>query len=159
MIVTVWRIGSDTPYYTAEDRTGDGARATGGRWNSKGVAMVYTTSSVALACLETLVHIKASDLPMNRYLVRITIPAALISKATVFDPALHVGWDSQPCGMVSLNFGDQWLKSMASAVLIVPSSIIPEEINYLINPLHPDAAKVTFTKTRKFVYDNRLKKA
>lgn len=74
--VTVWRIGSDAPTYTAEDRTGEGAKANGGRWNSKGLAMVYSASSVALACLETVVHIKASDLPMNRYLVRITIMVA-----------------------------------------------------------------------------------
>ena len=74
--VPVWRIATDTPDYTADDLAGTGAKSSGGRWNRKGTAMVYTSGSAALACLETLVHLATNPLPLNRYLVRVEIPHA-----------------------------------------------------------------------------------
>ena len=73
MTCTVWRIATDTPNYEADDLSGAGAKATGGRWNEKGMAVVYASETRALACLETFVHLNAGGLPLNRYLVAITI--------------------------------------------------------------------------------------
>lgn len=152
-----WRIGADTPDYTADDLTGTGAKLTGGRWNRVGTAMLYVASSRALACLETVVHLGAADLPLNRYLVEIDLPDDLVAAALVFDPAANVGWDAIPEGKVSIDAGEQWTKKGASAVMVVPSVIVPEEVNYLINPRHPEAARVGVRKVRRWTYDSRMK--
>lgn len=154
--LTLWRIATDTPDYTADDLSGAGAKITGGRWNRKGNAMLYTSTSIALACLETVVHLGASSLPFNRYLVKFDVPVGTWSARKRVDPKKLVGWDAQPAGAVSLDAGDEWLASLASALLLVPSVIVPEEHNLLINPLHPEAASIKATKIRKFAYDGRL---
>jgi len=157
MTYSVWRIATDTPDYTADDLTGAGAKNTGGRWNRSGNAVLYTAESIALACLETFVHLKAGGLPLNRYLVRIDIPdAAWRAAQSITADTAPVGWDAVPSGKVSLDYGDAWLASNVSALLFVPSVIIEEERNILINPLHPDAKGLTATKVRKWLYDPRL---
>ena len=153
----VWRIGSDTPDYTADDLRGLGAKATGGRWNRAGRELVYCAESIALAALETLVHLGAGSLPLNRYLVRVDIPEAIWNRRRILPlQAAAVGWDALPTGKVSLDYGDAWLASLQSALLAVPSIVVPEENNLLINPRHPDAAGLTATKLRKWRYDARL---
>lgn len=160
-MVALWRIATDTPTYTADDLTGAGAKHTGGRWNRPGVALLYTAASPALACLETVVHIGAGLLPLNRYLVRIDVPDEVFDRRMRFEdlaPApKRVGWDAEPAGWVSLELGSQWVASMAAAILEVPSVIVPEDSNFLINPAHPDTAGITATKLRRFEYDRRLK--
>lgn len=154
--VALWRIGSDTPNYTSEDATGAGSASTGGRWNEKGTHVVYAASSISLACLETLVHIKDGDLPYNRYLVKITVPYAVWKSRSTFDATNNVGWDALPFGKVSIDAGTSWIKEQESALLVVPSVIVPQEQNVLINPAHPDAATITFAKVEKWLYDTRL---
>jgi Uncharacterized conserved protein len=133
--VSVWRIATDTPHYTADDLSGQGAERSGGRWNERGTPMVYASSSCALACLETVVHLAGGlPLPLNRYLVRIDIPPALWAARTVFDAAQMVGWDAIPAGRVSLAWGRAWAHAGASVLAQVPSAIVPEESNLLINP-------------------------
>ena len=106
MSVVVWRIATDARSYTADDMTGTGAKLSGGRWNDVGVAMVYTASTRALACLETVVHLNAGGLPFNRYLVEVEIPDDLWSIAEVAGaPSLPVGWDAEPAGNVSVEVG------------------------------------------------------
>ncbi|MDX8385995.1 MAG: RES family NAD+ phosphorylase [Gallionella sp.] len=157
MTVSVWRIATDTPTYTADDLSGEGAKTTGGRWNLKGEAAIYASSNIALACLETLVHLNASGLPLNRYLVRIDIPNRVWKSAIVHQvDSLPIGWDASPTGMVSLGIGSEWLKSKHTALLIVPSVIIPQETNILINSDHIDAKKIKATKIKKWLYDSRL---
>lgn len=152
-----WRIATDTPDYTADDVTGEGARRTGGRWNRVGTPVVYGSASIALACLETLAHLNAGDLPLNRYLVRMEIPDDVWSAAqTESATSLKVGWDVIPEGKVSLDFGQGWIASGVSAILVVPSVIIPEESNILVNPAHRDAARVSARKIRRWTYDARL---
>lgn len=157
----VWRIATGTPDYTADDLSGAGAKKSGGRWNRAGMAIVYASGSAALACLETLVHLGAHPLPLNRYLVRIDIPdevfAQRLDLEALAPEAKRVGWDAQPPGRVSLALGADWLTSAASAVLEVPSVILPEEPNFLLNPAHPDAARIIATKIRRFDYDRRLR--
>jgi RES domain-containing protein len=160
MTVALWRIAALTPAYSAEDMSGGGAKATGGRWNAKGTAVLYTSENRALACLETVVHVVSGGLPLNRILVRIDVPDDVWRAATIFDVAdsKNVGWDVDPAGKVSIDPGTNWVNGRTSALLVVPSIIVPEERNILINPAHPDAAKLTPTKIRKWTYDPRLKR-
>ncbi len=154
---TVWRIAADTKQYVADDLSGRGAERTEGRWNAEGNAVLYTSTTRALACLETIVHINAGDLPLNRYLVEITIPDAVWKKArSETSASLPVGWDAEPASLTSVQFGTDWLKAKSSALLIIPSVIISEEFNVLINPAHPDMAGIAARKVRKWVYDPRL---
>jgi RES domain-containing protein len=156
----LWRIASDTPDYEAHDLSGKGAEITGGRWNRKGLPVVYTAPTASLAALETIVHFAAAGLPLNRFLVRIDLPddlwAARLSATT---RTLRVGWNAVPPGKVSLDFGDAWLKAAAGAmVLEVPSAVVPEESNVLLNARHPDMARVRAAKLRLWQYDGRLVK-
>lgn len=157
MTVSLWRISPDTPAYSSDDLSGIGAKTTGGRWNRKNNAVVYASISIALACLETVVHLP-SGLPLNRYLVRIDVPDPVWASAQAFNAAVpsSVGWDAAPVGVVSLDEGDKWLASLGSALLLVPSVIIAEELNVLINPAHPDSKLIKATKIRRFAYDPRL---
>ena len=157
---SLWRISTDAPTYEADDLSGKGAETTGGRWNAKGAAAIYASSTRSLACLETVVHFNSGGLPMNRYLVEITVPDDVWAAAVVERvPALPIGWDAEPLGRVSLDHGTNWLRAKRSALLVVPSVIVPEELNVLINPLHPDSTGIRAQKVRRWLYDPRLKAA
>jgi RES domain-containing protein len=157
MLQRAWRIAADTPDYAADDLSGKGAEKTGGRWNRKGTPLLYASSSMALACLETVVHLGGPDpLPLNRYLIEIEIPDDAWRARTQFDVALHVGWDALPAGLVSLDWGTTWAKSRVQLVAQVPSIVVPEECNFLLNPAHPRAATLVAKKIRRWVYDGRL---
>ncbi|MDP3492589.1 MAG: RES family NAD+ phosphorylase [Hyphomonadaceae bacterium] len=153
----VWRIATDTPTFEANDLTGAGAKKTGGRWNQVDTAVVYTSETRAMACLETIVHLNAGGLPFNRYLVEVDIPDAIWAAAQREIPtSLPVGWDAQPAGRASVQFGTDWLKGKSSSLLLVPSAIVPEEWNVLINPDHSDSGQISAAKLRKWIYDPRL---
>ena len=157
MSAVAYRIGTDTPDYEADDLSGKGAEITGGRWNERGAAVVYAAENRALACLETLVHLAAGGLPLNRYLVEITIPEPLWASARRETSAsLPVGWDAEPASRASIAFGTAWLRGRSSAVLILPSVVVGEENCVLVNPAHPDAAGVSAAKIRRWLYDPRL---
>lgn len=158
MTVELWRIATDTPTYGADDMTGTGAKLTGGRWNRPSNPLIYATTSISLAVLETIVHLGTGALPLNRYLVRIDVPDSVWESASPF-PALDsvVGWDAEPAGVTSLDFGDAWLADQKTALQLVPSVLVPEEWNVLVNPSHPDASRIKATKVRRFVYDARLR--
>lgn len=158
MTVALWRIATDTPHYTADDTSGEGARRTGGRWNRKGEAVLYASSGIALACLETVVHLAAGDLPLNRYLVRLDVPDAVWGRRRIVTAeTAPVGWDAVPPGKTSLDLGSAWLAdAQAPALLCVPSVVVPEELNVLVNPNHPDAGRIKAVKLRKWLYDARF---
>ena len=160
MSLQLWRIAVDAREYEAHDLSGKGAEKSGGRWNRPGMPAVYCATNISLACLETIVHLGAGGLPLNRTLVRIDVPDALWaarSRRTVGD--LSIGWDAVPESKASLDIGDAWLKGLASALLEVPSAIVSEEPIVLINPRHPDAPQVTALKVRRWSYDGRLRRA
>jgi RES domain-containing protein len=152
----LWRIGVDTPDSEAHDLSGKGAEFSGGRWNRVGTPMVYASCSQALACLETVVHLSDEPLPLNRYLVRITVPAEDWRNAKVVQPA-PVGWDAEPAGKSSLDWGTAWAKAGSSLLARVPSVIVPDEWNVLINPRHSAITKVRAVKLRRWLYDVRLR--
>jgi RES domain-containing protein len=155
--VPLWRIASDTLAWTADDLTGQGAAAVGARWNHPGELMSYAATSISLAAWETRAHFaKGSALPWNRFLVRIDVPDAVWVARTVLSRPPAVGWNAIPEGRVSRQLGSAWLRLGATALMTVPSVIIGEEDNVLINLAHPDHASLKATKLRRFVYDHRV---
>jgi RES domain-containing protein len=157
MVRAFWRIAVETPDYGSDDLSGKGPEKSGGRWNRKGTPVIYASSSIALAYLETMVHLSGLEpLPLNRYLIKIEIPGAAWKARKVFNAAKHVGWDALPAGLTSLDWGTEWLQSGTSLAAEVPSIVVPEESNILINPGHPEAAKLIARKIRRWTYDTRL---
>lgn len=155
MSVPIWRIAVEAPTYAANDLTGTGAKITGGRWNSAGTPLVYCAINIALATLETVHYLRSGGLPFNRYLVRIDVPDDVWAARLVLDP-LPGGWDAIPAGLTARMTGDKWAGSSATALLLVPSVIVPQEHNVLINPMHPDAARITATTLSRWIYDPRF---
>ncbi len=150
-MTVVWRLL--TSRFAATAFSGEGARLYGGRWNSKGVPVVYTAGSQSLAVLEMLVQ----DDPLRaRYIViPATLPKALkVERLT--DEQLPAGWRDIAARDVTQALGDEWLKRGSSAVLAVPSAVIPAETNYLINPLHPAFGKIEIGAPQDFLTDPRL---
>lgn len=156
-VVVLFRIATDTPDYDAADLTGQGARTSGGRWNRPGTPMVYASSTRALACLETIVHLAGSEpLPLNRYLVELIVPSDLWAVRTMFEAPAAVGWDALPAGHVSIDWGSAWVQRRDAVLAEVPSVAVPEEHNVLVNPTHPDARRLRAVKVRRWLYDGRL---
>lgn len=152
----LWRIAADTRSYRADDLSGAGAARSPGRWNDIGQAVLYTAPSIALAVLETAAHIDDGGLPLNRYLVEITVPdATWAARETLEVRRLDPTWAAIPAGSGSVKPGSEWIKAGTSALLMVPSVIVPEESAVLVNPKHPDAAALTARVVRLFDY-NRL---
>lgn len=155
--VVLWRIAKETPDYPAHDMSGGGAKAVGGRWNRKGTAAVYASTTIALATLETLVHLGGNISIRNAFLVRIEVPAALwAQRRAVTLSSLPAAWLAEPPGAASIDVGDTWLRTQAHLLLLVPSIIVPEEYNVVINPAHPSARQLGSSVARQSVYDPRL---
>ena len=137
---------------------GFGAAATEGyRWNSFNTYLVYTSDSRALATLEVSVHLDFSeDLPNDRYYVEIDIPEDVeILELRTQD--LPNNWDLQPPSLETQYIGDDFVKDNEAAVLKVPSCIVPPEYNYLINPNHPDARRITVVAKNRLSFDKQFK--
>lgn len=152
----LWRIAAETRHHAASDLSGGGAAASPGRWNDHKQAVLYAAPCIAIAVLETAAHIDDAGLPMNRFLVRIDVPEDVWSARDALDVAsLPVAWCAIPAGRASIKLGADWLTSMRSPILLVPSVIVPEEHAALINPGHPLSARLTAAIVRPFDY-NRL---
>jgi RES domain-containing protein len=137
--------------------SGKGAASKGARWNHAGELVTYAATSISLAAWETRAHFgRGAALPWNRFLVRIDVPDDIWAARQALAPPPPVGWDAIPEGSVSRNVGSVWLKGAASALLAVPSVIVNEEDNVLINPAHADSVRIVATKVRRFVYDHRV---
>jgi RES domain-containing protein len=146
-----WRIMRQR--FAATPLDGEGAFRYGGRWNSRQVRMAYTSAHLSLAALELLVHLDGPpDLP--HMAVRIAFDDGIVDRVPLED--LPAGWNELPVSLISRAIGDAWIRQGTSAVLQVPSVLIPIEANYLINPLHPDFAKVRVEGPVDFAFDRRL---
>ena len=132
---------------------GEGARLYGGRWNSKGLSCIYTTSSESLALLEMLVHIQDEALSNHYSLFKLKLPENQIMVLN----HLPENWREHPAPKETAEIGDQWLTGNSSLALRVPSVVVPREYNYLINPKHPDFSKLLKTAEElEFEIDSRL---
>lgn len=150
---TVWRLV--TARFAQAAFTGEGARLYGGRWNRKGIPMVYTAGSQSLAMLEMLVQ----DEPLRARYVMIpaTLPTTL--KIERITPGqLPANWRDATTRQVLQTLGTDWARRLSSAVLAVPSVVIPDETNYLLNPLHPAFAKINIGEPQDFFTDLRLRR-
>ena len=162
--IYIWRIASQGLTWKANDLSGNGAALSPGRWNSLDRPIVYSSSSIALACLETVVHLAGDDpLPFQRQLVRIIIPSHHWLQRKIFGKEECSGWDVAPSPenaeywlAATRAWGDAWLLSLESLLAEVPSVIVPEETNLLLNPLHPAHGEVVAEIVRLWVYDARL---
>ncbi len=148
-----WRIAKKA---YALDRLGTGARLTGGRWNSQGIAAIYAGLTPEIAAMEKLVH--TSDLlPKDLVLTRIDLPGGqrLYKRHKVED--LPDGWDALPSSTAAIAMGDAFLLSAKHLGMIVPSSVMPEAFNVVLNPNHPAFSAVTISIVRPFEFDSRLR--
>lgn len=150
-MTTVWRIV--TARYAGTAFSGEGARLYGGRWNPMGVPMVYTASTQALATLELLVQ--DGKLAANYVMVPAIIPAR-VKIERVKPEDLPEDWRNPESREQLQAIGADWIKRNSSAILAVPSSVIPAEANYLLNPLHPSFKKIEIGEAQEFLTDLRL---
>ncbi len=140
----------------AEDLSGNGARLFGGRWNSEGQFALYTSFTRSLALLETLAHTPAKLLQVKTYLlITLLIPDAA-GIQTIETKKLPHGWDDVEINSFTQKTGDQFLMAKKNLVLAVPSVLIPEELNYVLNPLHTDFKKVKILNKRRIHFDKRV---
>ena len=146
----VWRIARAV--HPALD--GEGARLYGGRWNSPGMQVVYTAASASLATVERLVATDPDELPDDLVLFEIDIPADAPPES-VDVATLPDDW-REPRSPDCRQLGDAWIASGRSALLAVPSAVVPEDFNVLINPRHPEAQGVRIVRQRPFRFDPRL---
>ena len=151
MALTLWRLTKAHYANTAFD--GEGARLYGGRWNSPGRSVVYLAGSLALATLEILVHVK-SQRELNGYAkIRVEAPANHVSDVA----ALPGNWRQGRAPDDTRLVGDAWLEAGETLLLRVPSVVIREEFNYLLNPGHPAFGELTFGEAEPFSFDSRLR--
>ena len=148
---TAWRIVRQQHAKSAF--SGDGASRFGGRWNSRGVAVVYASSTQSLAALETLVHLT----PATRFRYKvftITFDESLVETMPL--NRLSRDWKTQPVPRSTQRLGDAWVRAGRSPILRVPSVLVPGESNLVLNPNHSDFSRVIIGKPVSFVFDPRL---
>jgi RES domain-containing protein len=151
-LLTVWRIVKTKYAATAFD--GEGARRTGGRWTSAGRRAVYTSSTIALATLEMVAHLD-STAPLPAYsVIAVTVPERLV--VAIDRDGLPRTWRDYPAPPELRAMGDAWLDARRSAVLEVPSVLVPVESNYILNPEHPDFSSISTGTPSPFPIDPRL---
>src|SRR6187431_27969 len=137
----------------SSDLSGTGAKLNGARWNSKGIPMLYTTEYISLALLEMLVHTQFTDYAIGLDLVYIQFPDnADIKEITL--PKLKANWIEDDD--YTKFMGDEFIKSKLHLILKVPSAVVQEEHNFIINPVHADFKKIKISKTKSFRPDKRL---
>ena len=137
------------------DLSGRGAEITGGRWNSKGIPVLYTSSSRALCMVEIAVHTPMGSLPTDYFMVEIDIPDTCRIE-TIYEKDLPPNWESFACMHVTQFLGDNFIKLNLALMLKVPSAVVQGDYNYLINPGHKDIRSIKIANTSEFGFDRRL---
>lgn len=149
---TAWRVVS--PEHAEDAFSGLGASAHGGRWNSRGRLLVYTSATLALATLELMANIRRPHLLREYVQISCHFPEAIVDDLDVVQ--LPQEWQAYPAPAALQAIGDAWLLSQSSAVLKVPSVLIPTEFNYLLNPEHPHFTSIDVGDPRPHRLDYRL---
>jgi RES domain-containing protein len=148
-----WRI--DKEKWAADSFSGAGAAVDGGRWNSTGIRVVYTSSSLALAAYEKYVHLPKPVSPKSHFVrFKLEFDDTLVSRLE--DANLPAGWKVFPPPKSTQALGDAWIGAGSTVVLAVPSALIHEEINFLLNPAHPDFSKITILPKQTFAFADRI---
>jgi len=137
------------------DLAGRGAELAGGRWNSKGVAMLYTSQSRALCLAEIAVNLPIGIVPIDYYLVEIEIPDS-VNIAKINLKELKADWNSFPHSSETQQLGDEFIFESKSLVFKVPSAVVQGDFNYLVNPKHSDFHQIKINHTELFSFDKRF---
>jgi RES domain-containing protein len=152
----IWRLCREP--YAAEAFSGEGARRFGGRWNSRGVPMVYASTSLALAAIELFVHLEPGLAPRDLVYLSAELPEGEPAR-TIEAPELPPDWwtdDAAAEAGTTRDLGDTWMRERSSLALMVPSVPIRVEWNVLVNPLHPRIAEIKIDAPQPFVFDSRM---
>ena len=149
-MINVWRLASKR----YPPLSGEGARLAGGRWNSSGRALVYASESLALCLAECLVHV-TGPLPADYFAVKIAVPDDAFEHLEL--RSLKRGWQHDL--QYTRALGDRWISEKRSLALGVPSIVLPESTNVLLNPTHPRAAELRVVVRQRFKFDPRLRAA
>jgi RES domain-containing protein len=152
-VITTWRITKAR--YADEVFSGEGARLTRGRWHREGHRVVYTSETISLATLELIVNSPPAQLLADYVVTSCTFPEVLVKEVDVTQ--LPANWREYPPPAELQKIGVEWLLSLSSAVLAVPSAVTPEEHHYLINPEHEHFRSVDVGQSRPFQLDLRLR--
>jgi len=152
--VRVWRVCRRR--HRAFD--GEGARLSGGRWNLRGTPVVYTSATLSLAAFEYFVNVDPDDAPGDLVAMPADIPEALAVSSIVI-ARLPRNWRAAPAPRALGRMGTTWARERKTAVLAVPSAVIPQERNYLLNPLHPLFPRIRIGGGEPFAFDPRMWKA
>jgi RES domain-containing protein len=140
----------------ADDLSGTGAKLVGGRWNSPGVPVLYTSENRALALAEYWVHVHPSNLPTDVCIVEIEVPdTAHIISIPLY--SLPENWRAGPPLKSLRQTGDQWILNGQSLILKIPSTVMPLEFNYILNPAHQDMTSVSVSSITDYEWDRRMK--
>ena len=148
---TAWRLLKTK--YLSRAWDGEGARLYGARWNRVGTPLVYTAATLSLALVETLVHIPPGPLPAFTA-IEIDFDASLVT--ILPDRNLPTDWKAYPHATSTQAIGEKWVREAKSAVLRVPSVVVPMEFNYLLNPRHRDFSRIAIGTPMRFPFDPRL---
>jgi RES domain-containing protein len=152
--LTIWRLCA--AHRTPNAFAGEGSYRRGGRWNPRGMRVVYCAESRSLAAMEVLVGLDERErlLEIPWVCIPVTLPMALIEKAA----QVPSEWRQYPQNATSQAFGAGWVQAQRSVALRVPSAVVPGEFNYLLNPAHPDFKRLKIGKPEPFSFDPRLGK-
>lgn len=151
-VIEVWLITKKK--YSTNAFSGEGAKIWGGRFNSPGVSAVYTSNSLSLAILESLVQSNDKSILRNMALVRASIPEELVEVSSL--SKLPGGWNRIPLSKTSQRWGHEWLNNSIVPVIRVPSVVVPVEYNYMINPTHTLFSRITIHEAEPLPLDKRF---
>ena len=149
----IWRLARAV--YNPLD--GEGARLHGGRWNREGTPVVYTSDHLSLCALEQLVHLNPENAPTDLTAFEIEVPEDLLVERVEAED-LPDRWDRVADHPECQRIGEIWTRRESSPVLEVPSAVLPVEMNYLINPHHPEAGSIEVARAEEFRFDERLRR-
>lgn len=153
-MTSAWRL-DNAKRARDESFSGEGARSFGGRWNRKGVPAVYLSDSLALAALEKFVHSQADGKRIALVSYKLELPDSIrIDRPGLKD--LPSNWRQEPPSQEAQDFGTAWLNERGSAVLMLPSVLIPRENNFMLNPAHADFGKIRISIQEPFSFDSRM---
>lgn len=148
----IYRIGK-TKY--AKDLSGEGAKINGGRWNHKSIPCIYTSESRALSLLEYTVNVNIDEIPRALSITTLEIPDEDI--LIISEDSLPGNWKQIPIPSSTKNFGTHFLNATAKLAIKIPSSVMPDEFNYILNPLHPNSKHIKVLEIQDLAYDVRIK--
>lgn len=152
-MITAWRL--DKARYARESFTGKGARRVSGRWHHQGIPIVYASESLALSVIEKFVHLGFDSSRIRFVYFKIDIQDS-VEVLRLKSEELPKDWTAEPPADSTKDIGSKWALEVRTAVLMVPSVLVPKSCNYLLNPMHRDFKKIRISNPIPFVFDPRM---